>query len=79
VTERRSTEHCEAMRGHAVTVELDGFAWEALESEAGSEGVGVEELVTFSVLYYLADIDSGRLARRISSSPHAQDHSKDHL
>jgi hypothetical protein len=31
-------------------------------------GVSVEELVSYAVLYYLADHDSGRLARRIVPS-----------
>src|SRR5664279_6215001 len=40
----------------SLTVRLDGFAWEALEQESARLGVPVEELITFSVLYYLADI-----------------------
>jgi hypothetical protein len=55
-----------------LTVRLDGFAWEALEQESARLGVPVEELITFSVLYYLADIDSGRIARQIPKSPHPQ-------
>jgi hypothetical protein len=54
----------------SVTLKLDGFAWEAIEEEAGREGVSVEELITFSALYYLADVDSGRISRRISASPY---------
>ena len=53
-----------------LTTELDGFAWDAINEEAARIGVTVEELVTFSVLYYLADVDSGRTARRISMSPY---------
>jgi hypothetical protein len=53
-----------------LTLKLDGFAWEALEEEAAREGVTMEELITFGVLYYLADLDSGRIARRISASPY---------
>lgn len=48
--------------GH-MTVELDGFAAEAIGEEAARLGVPVDELVSFSVMYYLADIDSGRIAR----------------
>ncbi|MHB8243455.1 MAG: hypothetical protein ACYDHN_15885 [Solirubrobacteraceae bacterium] len=51
-------------------LELEGFAWKTLDEEAEREGLTVEELVTFSVLYYLADIDSGRISRRISGSPY---------
>jgi hypothetical protein len=53
-----------------LTLGLETFAWKAIDEEAAREGLTVEELVTFSVLYYLADIDSGRTARRISLSPH---------
>jgi hypothetical protein len=52
-----------------LTVTLEGFAWETLDEEAAREGITTEELITFSVLYYLADIDSGRISRRISRSP----------
>jgi hypothetical protein len=55
---------------HALSVRVEGFAREALEQESARLGVPVEELVGFAVLYYLADVDSGRVARRISSSPY---------
>jgi hypothetical protein len=48
-----------------VVLELDAFAWEALAAESADLEVQVDELVTFSVLYYLADRDSGRIARRM--------------
>jgi hypothetical protein len=50
-----------------LSVRLDGFACEALEQESARLGVPVEELASFAVLYYLADVDSGRIARRIST------------
>lgn len=46
-----------------VRLDLTDFAWGALKDEAGRQGLSVEELVGFSVLYYLADRDSGRIAR----------------
>jgi hypothetical protein len=49
---------------------LDGFAREALEQEARRMGVSPGEVMTFAVLYYLADLDSGRIAREISTSPY---------
>lgn len=52
----------------SVALRLDGFAREAIDEEATRLGVSAEELVTFSMLYYLADVDSGRIARRISTS-----------
>jgi hypothetical protein len=50
----------------AVTVRLEGFAWEALDEESAKLRVPVEDLVAYAVLYYLADVDSGRIARRIT-------------
>jgi hypothetical protein len=54
----------------SVRLTLEGFAWETLDEEAAREGITTEELITFSVLYYLADIDSGRISRRITRSPY---------
>ena len=50
-------------------MQLDGFVAEATDEEAAALGISVEELVSFSVLYYLADVDSGRIARRIAKRP----------
>jgi len=50
-------------------VSFSDFAWEALEEESTRLGVPVEELVGFSVLYYIADADSGRIARRMPTIP----------
>jgi hypothetical protein len=58
-----------AIRGdRSVSLQLEGFAWEAVEQESLRQGVPVEELVTFAVLYYLADVDSGRISRQVSRS-----------
>jgi len=54
-----------------VTVELDGFAHDRLEAEAASQGVTLEELVRHAVMYYLADLDSDRIARRVMPEPSA--------
>jgi hypothetical protein len=48
-----------------LTLALDRFALEALEEECAQLGVSVEELARFAVLYYLADLDSGRIARQL--------------
>ena len=55
-----------------LTLRLDGFAWEAITEESARLGVSVEDLISFSVLYYLADADSGRLARDAAASPYPQ-------
>jgi hypothetical protein len=57
-----------------LTLGLGRFAWEAIDEEATREGLAIEELIAFSVLYYLADIDSDRIARRISRSPYPRPH-----
>jgi hypothetical protein len=49
----------------SLTLALDRFTWEALEQEAARQGVSVSELASFAMLYYLADGDSGRIARRL--------------
>ena len=49
----------------SLTLDVGTFAWSALEAESAHQGVSVEELVRFSILYYLADSDSGRIARRL--------------
>lgn len=55
-----------------LSLPMDVFAWEAVQAESARLGVSVEELVAFSVLYYLADVDSGRVARRIVMSPYPE-------
>jgi hypothetical protein len=49
----------------ALTLRFDDFAWEAINEEAHRLGVSNEDLARFSVLYYLADLDSGRIARGV--------------
>jgi hypothetical protein len=49
----------------ALGLELDAFGREMLAQQCGELGVSEEELIRFALLYYLADLDSGRIARRI--------------
>jgi hypothetical protein len=55
----------EGEQAQELRLRLDRFAWQAIGEESHRLGVPVEELARFSVLYYLADLDSGRIARRI--------------
>lgn len=55
----------EAAGPRQLTLTLDDFTLETIAEEAGRLGVSTEDLARFSVLYYLADLDSGRIARRI--------------
>jgi hypothetical protein len=50
-----------------LVLKLGELAGDALARESDRLGVPIEELASFSVLYYLADVDSGRIARSISS------------
>jgi hypothetical protein len=54
----------------SLALQLDEFAWEAIQHESTRFAISEEELVAYAVLYYLADVDSGRIARRISTSPY---------
>ena len=50
-----------------LTVTLGAFAARAFEREAATMGVSAPELANYALLYYLADLDSGRIARK---APH---------
>jgi hypothetical protein len=47
----------------SLTVTLGAFGWRAIEEQAAELGVSAEELARHALLYYLADRDSGRIAR----------------
>jgi hypothetical protein len=70
VSASRSRDDQDIRADRNLTLTLERFAWESIDEEAAREGLAVEELITFSVLYYLADLDSGRVSRRISRSPY---------
>jgi hypothetical protein len=53
----------------AVQLELDAFGREMLKQQCAELGVSEQELVRFAVLYYLADLDSDRISRRIPQAP----------
>jgi predicted transcriptional regulator len=52
----------------SVTVALDEDTWLSLEWEAGRQGIDAGRLAEHAVLYYLADLDSGRLASRVGAA-----------
>jgi hypothetical protein len=62
---------------HTLTLRLSGFSWEAIEQESARQGCSVEELVAFAAMYYVADADSGRIARQISRSPYPEASARD--
>jgi hypothetical protein len=48
----------------SLKLRLDQFAWEAIQHESTRLSVSEEELIGFAAMYYLADLDSGRIARQ---------------
>lgn len=44
---------------------IDEDQWHELEEEALRQGVSVSRLATHAALYYVAEVDSGRIAQRI--------------
>jgi hypothetical protein len=47
-----------------VTLTMSPFVSEALTREAKRQRVTVEELINYAAVYYLADLDSGRVANQ---------------
>jgi hypothetical protein len=50
-----------------VRIQLDDFGARAVSDEAARQRVPVERLAAYAVSYYLGDLDSGRLTRRLPS------------
>jgi len=48
-----------------IEIGFGDFTWSRLEEQASRQGVSVEELVSHAVLYFLADLDPNRIARRV--------------
>lgn len=48
-----------------IVLPLEGLAYEELEREAARQGISPAELASYAIVYYLADADSGRIARRL--------------
>jgi hypothetical protein len=58
--------HCiRAQRSEPLVLRIDRFAREAIERESAELGVSARELASFALLYYVADLNSGRIARRL--------------
>jgi hypothetical protein len=54
--------------GSPLRVRLDDATWNALTAEARAQGVTVEELALHALMYFLADLDSGRAAGRLEGA-----------
>jgi hypothetical protein len=55
-------------RAAGVRVEVDEATWNALVREASRQQVEPGALASHAVLYFIADLDSGRVAERIGDS-----------
>jgi hypothetical protein len=51
--------------GVHLTVRLDDATWQALHDEAERQAVSPAELTRHALLYFLADVDSGRVGERL--------------
>jgi Arc/MetJ-type ribon-helix-helix transcriptional regulator len=56
-----------ASGGAAVTARLDRETWQALQEEAERQNVSADDLTRHAVLYFLADVDSGRVGQRLEN------------
>jgi predicted transcriptional regulator len=54
--------------GLDVVVRLDDDTWQALDDEAHRQGVSAESLARHALLYFLADVDSGRAGERLETA-----------
>jgi hypothetical protein len=48
-----------------IEVELGEFGWERLTAEAERQNVAIEDLAMHAIMYYLSDLDAGRVAREV--------------
>jgi hypothetical protein len=55
--------------GVGVEVELDDEIRRALDREARNQGLEPESLAEYACFYFLADLESGRLAKRLAELP----------
>ena len=51
-----------------VRVEVDESTWNSLLGEARRQGVDIGVLAAHAVLYFMADVDSGRVAQRMADA-----------
>jgi hypothetical protein len=49
-------------------IRLDDATWSALAAEARDQGTTVEKLALHALMYFLADLDSGRVAGRVEDA-----------
>lgn len=55
----------EPSKGVEVELSIEGSLWRSLEEEAASQGVTAPQMLRHAVLYFAAEINAGRVTRRI--------------
>jgi hypothetical protein len=55
----------EAARDVALEIEVDDELWRAFEEESGRQGVSVEKLSEHAAVYFVAEVEAGRITQRI--------------
>ncbi len=60
-----------------VSIEFSDFMFASLTEAAEKQGVKVEELVKHAAVYYLGDLDSGRVAARVFRESESEDPPED--
>jgi hypothetical protein len=48
-----------------LALDLDADSWNELDREAERQGVALERLLEHAIVYFLADLDAGRVERRM--------------
>jgi hypothetical protein len=48
-----------------LTLDLDSDSWNELKDEAERQEVSVERLLEHAIIYFLSDLDAGRVERRV--------------
>jgi hypothetical protein len=54
--------------GTELEVDVDDETWAVLHGEAREQGIDPQRLAEHALLYYLADLDEGKLAERIGGA-----------
>ncbi len=57
---------------HALAVELDDETWAGLRQEAENQGVTTDALALHALMYFVADVDRGRVGRRLDDALDAE-------
>jgi cobalamin biosynthesis protein CbiG len=60
--------HSSPETGTELKIDVDDETWAALDRAAREQGIDPERLAEHALLYYLADLDGGKLAERVGGA-----------